>query len=119
MPECKAFNYCHLGSCARLPSRAFSYFSEDTAPGLDAPKMPIVRLYLKRALPACWEVGEKVSANPCVLLLHRHGNHIWAVAVLAAPWGTRLAAAPVCGSHHIQTLRTALLCLFAASPPVY
>lgn len=36
--------------------------------------------------------------------------------VLAAPWGIRLAAAPACGSHHIQTLRAALLCPFPASP---
>lgn len=48
----KAFNYCHLGGCARLPSGAFSYFSEDSAPGLDAPNMPFVRLYFKQALTA-------------------------------------------------------------------
>lgn len=48
----KAFNYCHLGGCARLPSGAFSYFSEDSASGLDAPNMPFVRLYFKQTLTA-------------------------------------------------------------------
>lgn len=90
----KAFNYCHLGGCARLPSRAFSYFSEDTAPGLDAPKMPFVRLYLKRALPACWEAGEKVPDNPCALLLHGRGNHSWAVAGSGCPMGHQAGSSP-------------------------
>lgn len=48
----KAFNYCHLGGCAWLPSGAFAEFSEDSAPGLDAPNMPLVRLYFKQALTA-------------------------------------------------------------------
>lgn len=90
----KAFNYCHLGGCARLPSRAFSYFSEDTAPGLDAPKMPFVRLYLKRALPACWEAGEKVPDNPCALLLHGYGNHSRAVAGSGCPMGYWAGSSP-------------------------
>lgn len=49
------------------------------------PQDAICQALFKGALPACWEAGGRVPDNPCALLLHGHGSHIWALPGSGCP----------------------------------